>query len=68
MENSELDDFIILRKDETPTFLLSSAFDDYEMSVTDIIRGDDHMTNSFRQLQIFKFLNFLPNFSHVSYS
>ena len=66
MENSELDDFIILRKDETPTFLLSSAFDDYEMSVTDIIRGDDHMTNSFRQLQIFKFLNFLPNFSHMS--
>ena len=36
------------------------------MSVTDIIRGDDHMTNSFRQLQIFKFLNFLPNFSHMS--
>ena len=66
VENSELDDFIILRKDETPTFLLSSAFDDYEMSVTDIIRGDDHMTNSFRQLQIFKFLNFLPNFSHMS--
>ena len=66
MENSELDDFVIIRKDGTPTFLLSSAFDDYEMSVTDIIRGDDHMTNSFRQLQIFKFLKYKPHFSHMS--
>ena len=66
VDNSELDDFIIIRKDGTPTFLLSSAVDDHEMSVTDIIRGDDHMTNTFRQLQIFKFLNYFPNFSHMS--
>ncbi len=66
VDNSELDDFIILRKDGTPTFLLSSAVDDYEMSVTDIIRGNDHMTNTLRQLQIFKFLKYFPNFSHMS--
>ncbi len=66
VDNSELDDFIILRKDETPTFLLSSAVDDHDMSVTDIIRGDDHITNTFRQLQIFKFLNYFPKFSHMS--
>ena len=66
VENSELDDFIILRKDGSPTFLLSSAIDDHLMAVTDIIRGDDHLTNSFRQLQVFKFLNYFPRFSHMS--
>ena len=66
VENSELDDFIILRKDGSPTFLLSSAIDDHLMAVTDIIRGDDHLTNSFRQLQVFKFLSYYPRFSHMS--
>ena len=66
VENSELDDFIILRKDGSPTFLLSSAIDDHLMAVTDIIRGDDHLTNSFRQLQVFKFLSYFPRFSHMS--
>ena len=66
VENSELDDFIILRKDGSPTFLLSSAIDDHLMAVTDIIRGDDHLTNSFRQLQVFKFLSYHPSFSHMS--
>ena len=40
---TEIDDYIILRSDGTPTFLLSSVVDDYEMGVTDIIRGDDHL-------------------------
>jgi len=66
VENSELDDFIILRKDGSPTFLLSSAIDDHLMAVTDIIRGDDHLTNSFRQLQVFKFLSYFPRFAHMS--
>ena len=66
VENSELDDFVILRKDGSPTFLLSSAIDDHLMAVTDIIRGDDHLTNSFRQLQVFKFLSYYPRFSHMS--
>ena len=66
IENIELDDFVILRSDMTPTFLLSSVFDDYEMKVTDIIRGDDHLTNSLRQKVLFNFLDYSPNFSHIS--
>ena len=66
IENTELDDFVILRSDMTPTFLLSSVFDDYEMQVTDIIRGDDHLTNSLRQKVLFNFLDYSPNFSHIS--
>ena len=65
IQNKEIDDFIILRSDGTPTFLLSSAVDDHLMSVTDIIRGDDHLTNSFRQMLIFKSLNYKPNLSHI---
>ena len=63
---NEIDDYIILREDGTPTFLLSSAVDDYNMKVTDIIRGDDHLTNSFRQKLIFDFLNYKPTFCHIS--
>ena len=66
IDNIELDDYIIMRSDMTPTFLLSSAFDDYEMKITDIIRGDDHLTNSLRQKILFNFLNYSPNFSHIS--
>ena len=65
VENKELDDFIIMRSDGSPTFLLSSAVDDFLMSVTDIIRGDDHLTNSFRQMVIFKYLGYEPIFSHM---
>ena len=65
-KNNEIDDFIIRRSDGTPTFLISSALDDFEMSITDILRGDDHLTNSFRQLEIFKYLNYQPIFSHMS--
>ena len=63
---NEIDDYIIIRSDGTPTFLLSSAVDDFKMKVTDIIRGDDHLTNSFRQKIIFDFLNYKPNFAHIS--
>ena len=66
LKNNEIDDFIIKRSDGTPTFLISSALDDYEMSITHILRGDDHLTNSFRQLEIFKYLNYKPIFSHMS--
>ena len=62
----EIDDYILLRSDGSPTFLLSSAVDDYDMKVTDIIRGDDHLTNSFRQKVIFDFLEYEPNFAHIS--
>ena len=63
---NEIDDYIIIRSDGTPTFLLSSAADDFKMKITDIIRGDDHLTNSFRQKIIFDFLNYKPNFAHIS--
>ena len=66
VKSKEIDDFIILRSDKTPTFLLSSAVDDIEMNITDIIRGDDHLTNTFRQYYIYKFLKpNLPNFAHI---
>ena len=65
VENKELDDFVIMRADGSPTFLLSSAVDDFLMSITDIIRGDDHLTNSFRQMIIFNYLNYYPTFSHM---
>ena len=65
VENKELDDFVIMRSDGSPTFLLSSAVDDFLMSITDIIRGDDHLTNSFRQMIIFNYLNYNPTFSHM---
>lgn len=63
---NELDDYIIVRTDNTPTFLLSSAVDDIDMKVSDIIRGDDHLTNTFRQKIIFDFLNYNPTFAHIS--
>lgn len=66
VNGNEMDDYIIIRSDGSPTFLLSSAIDDYNMKITDIIRGDDHLTNSFRQKIIFDFLNYKPNFSHIS--
>ncbi len=66
INNEELDDYVILRKDLTPTFLLSSAIDDFLMNITDIIRGDDHLTNSLRQKIIFDFLNYSPSFAHMS--
>ena len=65
VNSNEIDDYIILRSDGSPTFLLSSAIDDFKMKITDIIRGDDHLTNSFRQKIIFDFLEYQPNFSHI---
>jgi len=50
--NSELDDLIILRADGSPTYNLSVVVDDYDMAVTHVIRGDDHLNNAFRQTKI----------------
>jgi glutamyl-tRNA synthetase len=49
VQNTQLDDFIILRSDGTPTYMLSVVVDDYDMGVTHVIRGDDHLNNAFRQ-------------------
>ncbi len=65
VNSEEIDDYILVRSDGNPTFLLSSAIDDVNMKVTHIIRGDDHLTNSFRQFHIFKYLKKIPLFAHI---
>ncbi len=64
--NAELDDLIILRADGTPTYNLSVVVDDHDMAITHVIRGDDHLSNAFRQTQIYKALDWpVPEFAHV---
>lgn len=64
--NQQLDDMIILRADETPTFNLSVVVDDHDMGITHVIRGDDHLTNMFRQFHIYKAMDWkLPHFAHI---
>lgn len=65
-QNNSIEDFIILRSDGTPTYMLSAVVDDYDMMVTDIIRGDDHLNNTAKQIQIYKALDWkIPMFSHI---
>ena len=52
--NAELDDFVLLRSDGSPTYMLAVVVDDHDMGVTHIIRGDDHLNNAFRQLVIIR--------------
>lgn len=64
--NDQLDDFIILRSDGTPTYMLSVVVDDHDMGITQIIRGDDHLNNTFRQKVIFDAMGWdVPEFAHV---
>jgi glutamyl-tRNA synthetase len=64
--NAELDDMIILRSDGTPTYNHSVVVDDHDMDITHVIRGDDHLTNTFRQVQIYQAMGWsLPRFAHV---
>ncbi|MEC7380765.1 MAG: glutamate--tRNA ligase [Pseudomonadota bacterium] len=64
--NKEIEDFVLLRSDGTPTYMLSVVVDDYDMNITDIIRGDDHFINSAKQKLIFEALNWpVPTFSHI---
>lgn len=64
--NAELDDFILLRSDGTPTYMLAVVVDDHDMGVTNIIRGDDHLTNAFRQLALIRALGWPePTYGHV---
>ena len=65
-KNKELDDLILLRSDGTPTYMLSVVVDDHDMSVSHIIRGDDHLTNAARQSQIYQALGWeIPVFAHI---
>jgi glutamyl-tRNA synthetase len=66
VENSELDDLILLRADGTPTYNLSVVADDHDMGITQVIRGDDHLNNAFRQTQIYRALDWpVPEFAHL---
>ena len=66
VQNAELDDMIILRSDNTPTYQHAVVVDDHDMAITHVIRGDDHLTNTFRQIQIYAAMNWpLPAFAHI---
>jgi glutamyl-tRNA synthetase len=66
VQNAELDDFIVLRSDGTPTYMLAVVVDDHDMGVTHVIRGDDHLNNAFRQLVIIRAMGFPePVYAHV---
>jgi len=54
VQNAEIDDFILLRSDGSPTYMLAVVVDDHDMGVTHVIRGDDHLNNAFRQLAIIR--------------
>ena len=66
ISNSTIEDFIILRKDGTPTYQLSAVVDDHIMSISHVIRGDDHKINTFKQKQIYESMKWsLPEFAHI---
>jgi len=66
IDNITIEDFIILRKDKTPTYNLSVSVDDHQMNMTHIIRGDDHKINTFKQMQIYFAMKWnLPAFAHI---
>jgi glutamyl-tRNA synthetase len=64
--NAEIDDFVLLRSDGTPTYMLAVVVDDHDMGVTHVIRGDDHLNNAFRQLAIIRAMDWPePAYAHV---
>lgn len=66
VQNAEIDDFVLLRSDGTPTYMLSVVVDDHDMGVTHIIRGDDHLNNAFRQLALIRAMGWdEPVYAHV---
>ena len=66
LENSTIEDFVILRNDGTPTYNLSASVDDHNMNITHVIRGDDHKINTFKQMQIHIAMNWeIPSFAHI---
>ena len=64
--NAQLDDMVLLRSDGTPTYMLAVVVDDHDMGVTHVIRGDDHLTNAARQIQIYQAMGWdIPVFAHI---
>ena len=67
IKNEELDDLIIARSDGTPTYNFCVVADDWDMKVTHVIRGDDHINNTPRQINLLKALNApIPQYAHLS--
>src|SRR4249919_55036 len=66
VQNAEIDDFVLLRSDGSPTYMLAVVVDDHDMGVTHVIRGDDHLNNAFRQKQIYDGLGWnVPHMAHI---
>ena len=71
VKNAEIDDYVLLRADGTPTYMLAVVVDDHDMGVTHIIRGDDHLNNAFRQLPIIRAMDEIeggwpdPIYAHI---
>ena len=71
VSNREIDDFVILRSDGTPTYMLAVVVDDHDMGVTHVIRGDDHINNAFRQLVVIRAMHAIeggwpdPFYAHI---
>ena len=66
VQNSEIDDLVLLRSDGTPTYMLAVVVDDHDMGVTHVIRGDDHLNNAFRQLPIYRAMGWPePQYAHI---
>ena len=66
VRNAEIDDYVLLRADGTPTYMLAVVVDDHDMGVTHVIRGDDHLNNAFRQLPIYRAMEWPePVYAHI---
>ncbi len=66
VENSHIDDMVLLRADGTPTYMLAVVVDDHDMGITHIIRGDDHLTNAARQIVLYKAYGWkVPEMAHI---
>lgn len=66
VDSEVLEDFVILRQDDTPTYMLAVVVDDHDMDITHIIRGDDHLTNAFKQKLVYEAMGWvIPTFAHI---
>jgi len=65
VDTSEIEDFVLLRSDGSPTYNLASVVDDAEYKITHIIRGADHISNTPKQILLFRFLGHIPEFAHI---
>lgn len=66
VSHDQLDDMILVRADGTPTYMLSVVVDDHDMGVNHVIRGDDHLTNTFRQIMLHEALGWdVPTYAHI---